>query len=198
MAEKKSLHDILEHIQTHLISKKDKQAQNYSYRTAEGILADVKPFLAEYGCTLTFDEGYDYINDIDVVTHDGKIVKGAYVYHSKAILSNGSETISADGYAEVARKIAAMSTGQIWGATMSYARKYALGALFAIDNEDDLDDLNQKHTVTDKVNAAKADFLTIKTDADLNKWAKDHKDVMGIPEILEMGQKKRAELSKKK
>jgi hypothetical protein len=45
-----------------------------------------------------------------------------------------------------------MSPGQATGAAISYARKYALGGMFAIDNEKDLDSLEYQQSRKDANN----------------------------------------------
>lgn len=98
----------------------------YSYRNAEDILEAVKPLLTKYKATM-------YISD-EVVEVGGRIYVKATV-----TLSDGKETITASAYAREPEDRKGMDASQITGATSSYARKYALNGLFAIDDTKDND-----------------------------------------------------------
>ena len=98
----------------------------YSYRNAEDILEAVKPLLSKYNATM-------YITD-EVVEVGGRIYVKATV-----TLSDGKETITASAYAREPETRKGMDDSQITGATSSYARKYALNGLFAIDDTKDAD-----------------------------------------------------------
>lgn len=117
-------------IQEALKAPKDKKNEygGYAYRTAEGILAAVKPYLKSQGCTVT-------------MTDDILLVGDRYYIKAVATLSDGNTSISCAALAREAVKQGGMADGQITGATSSYARKYALCGLFAIDGNKDLDDI---------------------------------------------------------
>ena len=125
--------NVLAQIQSEIIARKD-QINNYAgfkYRTAEGILAEVKPVVNKYGF---------YIKLSDEI----KQIGGSLFLETKAELldNSGQVVISSSAVAlhEEARK--GMSPAQLSGATSSYARKYALCGLFGIDDsEQDLDAL---------------------------------------------------------
>lgn len=101
----------------------------YQYRNAEDILREAKPLLAEAGCTLT-------ISDEIVAVLDRIYVKATVT------LSDGKVSISTSAFAREALIKKGMDDSQITGAASSYARKYALNGLFAIDDTKDAD--NQK------------------------------------------------------
>lgn len=104
----------------------------YSYRSCEGILEAVKPLLAETSCTLT-------IND-DIIE-----VGGRFYVKATAILKNAnSESVSAQAFAREEESKKGMDASQITGSTSSYARKYALNGLFAIDDNKDEDSCSIK------------------------------------------------------
>lgn len=129
MENKMTLHEKLNLIQTKLEAPKDMWAYNhkYKYRSAESILAALKPFLCEFGVTLTTEM------EIIVILHR------VYV-KCTVVLSDGKETISANGMAreeEVSNQ--GLNVAQITGSVTSYAKKYALGNLFAIDDVKDPD-----------------------------------------------------------
>lgn len=129
METKMTLHEKLNLIQTKLEAPKDMWAYNhkYKYRSAESILAALKPFLHEFGVTLTTEM------EIIIILHR------VYV-KCTVVLSDGKETISANGMAreeEVSNQ--GLNVAQITGSVTSYAKKYALGNLFAIDDVKDTD-----------------------------------------------------------
>ena len=117
--------NVLAQIQSEIIARKD-QINNYAgfkYRTAEGILAEVKPVVNKYGF---------YIKLSDEI----KQIGGSLFLESRAeLLDNSGQVIissTAAALHEEARK--GMSPAQLSGATSSYARKYALCGLFGIDD----------------------------------------------------------------
>ena len=99
---------------------------NYKYRSCEDILEGVKPLLKEYKLVLL-------IND--------EIVQIGERYYVKATakITDGVEVISATAYAREPEAKKGMDESQITGATSSYARKYALNGLLAIDDSKDAD-----------------------------------------------------------
>lgn len=103
---------------------------NYKYRKAEDILEAVKPILSKQKCTLT-------------ITDDIVMVGNRIYVKATAILKNekgDTETTTAFAREEDNKK--GMDGSQITGAASSYARKYALNGLFAIDDNQDSDTTN--------------------------------------------------------
>lgn len=98
----------------------------YNYRNCEDILEAVKPLLKKANLTLT-------INDEIVLIGDRYYVKAT------ATVSDGETSISTSAFAREAETKKGMDDSQITGATSSYARKYALNGLFAIDDTKDAD-----------------------------------------------------------
>ena len=105
----------------------------YNYRSAEDILEAVKPLLKKEGCTLVLsDEIWTYGADNGVDPR--------YYVKATATLTNAKgESVSASAYAHEADTKKGMDPAQVTGATSSYARKYALNGLFAIDDNKDAD-----------------------------------------------------------
>ena len=129
----------------------------YSYRNAEDILEAVKPLLSKYNATM-------YITD-EVVEVGGRIYVKATV-----TLSDGKETITASAYAREPETRKGMDDSQITGATSSYARKYALNGLFAIDDTKDAD-TNEAREQADNTPAEKPKSkFTDKQMAQMKKW----------------------------
>lgn len=118
------------YIQENLHAPKDAYNKygNYKYRKAEQILEAAKPLLAEKKCTLVISD--------DVVVIGSSI----YVKATSTLTNEDGDSVSAVGWAREADSLAGMSPGQVTGATSSYARKYSLCGLFAIDDTKDLDD----------------------------------------------------------
>lgn len=101
---------------------------NYNYRSCEDILEAVKPLLAANMCSLTLDDDVLCIGD------------RVYV-KATATLTDHAEgaTISTHAFAREAETKKGMDESQITGTASSYARKYALNGLFAIDDTKDAD-----------------------------------------------------------
>lgn len=151
-------------IQAELKVPKNQKNQfgNYNYRSAEDITEAVKPLAANHGCFLTMEEHiemmgqafvckdyYDFgYEDKDGIWHPDireiEVVKGLrYFDVSKVTLTNSAgETVSCTSVAEHPEFKKGMDPAQVSGATSSYARKYALGGLFALDDIRDPDATN--------------------------------------------------------
>ena len=110
----------------------DNKFGGYKYRSAEQILQAVKPMLEEHCLVLLLSDRVEEI--------------GGRVYvHSVACLKDaedGQEIATVGAFAREDENLKGMTQAQITGACSSYARKYALNGLFAIDNTDDPDVLN--------------------------------------------------------
>lgn len=102
----------------------------YKYRKAEDILEAVKPLLAKQKCTLTITD--------DIVMVGNRI----YVKATATIKNEKGECETTTGWAREEKTKKGMDGSQITGASSSYARKYALNGLFAIDDNADSDTTN--------------------------------------------------------
>lgn len=127
------IHSKLQGIQSSLKAPKGQTNKfgGYAYRSAEDILTAVKPLLAEWNCTL-------------VITDDIVEVGGRVYVKAAAVLADteGEYTIQANGFARESETRKGMDDSQITGSASSYARKYALNGLFAIDDTKDADATN--------------------------------------------------------
>lgn len=99
---------------------------HYNYRSCEDILEAVKPLLHEAGLTLTLSD--------DVIAVGNRV----YV-KATATVTDGAESISNTAFAREAESKKGMDDSQVTGTASSYARKYALNGLFAIDDTKDAD-----------------------------------------------------------
>lgn len=102
----------------------------YKYRKAEDILEAVKPLLAKQKCTLIITD--------DIVMVGSRI----YVKATATIKNENGEYETSTGWAREEETKKGMDGSQITGASSSYARKYALNGLFAIDDNADSDTTN--------------------------------------------------------
>lgn len=102
----------------------------YKYRKAEDILEAVKPLLNRQKCTLTITD--------DIVMVGNRI----YVKATATIKNENGECETTTGWAREEETKKGMDGSQITGASSSYARKYALNGLFAIDDNADSDTTN--------------------------------------------------------
>lgn len=119
----------LQKIQLELKAPKSKRNTfgNYNYRNCEDILEAVKPLLKEHNCSLILTDEVQEIGPVVVVTA-----------HAVFTDSKGKETrVSAHAGVEIQKK--GMDVAQTFGASSSYARKYALNGLFLIDDTKDYD-----------------------------------------------------------
>lgn len=98
----------------------------YHYRSCEDIIEAVKPLLHERGFALQMD--------------DEPVEIGGRVYiKATASIFNGEHVFTSTAYAREEETKKGMDGSQITGAASSYARKYALNGLFAIDDSKDAD-----------------------------------------------------------
>lgn len=108
----------------------------YKYRKAEDILEAVKPLLAKQKCTLIITD--------DVILIGNRI----YVKATATIKNEKGECETTTGWAREEETKKGMDGSQITGASSSYARKYALNGLFAIDDNADSDITNEAQQQT--------------------------------------------------
>ena len=123
----KTIHDVLHDIQVALKVPKDQWNDfgKYPYRNAESILQAVKPLLPS---------GYTVVCDASLA-----VVGSEMVCQVVASLVGAEGHVSAMGYAREPESKKGMDASQVSGSSTSYAKKYALGNLFAIDGNKDSD-----------------------------------------------------------
>jgi hypothetical protein len=138
---------ILQQIQSELKAPKGQKNNfgNYSYRSAEDILSAVKPLLQKHEVSLIISD--------DIVGVEGRV----YVQATATLWLDDKDCeplARSTGFAREAETKKGMDESQITGAASSYARKYALNGLFAIDDTKDADFSNKHNnnsSVTKKV-----------------------------------------------
>ncbi len=125
---------VLYELQKNIAVPKDKRNDfgKYNYRTAEGILSAAKAAMPD---------GVSIVLSDDVVEIGGNIFVKA-----KATLKLGTEIIAESfGFAGHPLELKGMVFSQITGSASSYARKYALQGLLAIDDSSADPDATNKH-----------------------------------------------------
>ena len=137
----------LSEIQVKLKATKDlyNSFGRYSYRSAESILEAMKPLLDEYKVALV-------INDDIVMIGERYYVKAT----ARLIDGETGEYVEATAFAREDESKKGQDLSQLTGSTSSYARKYAMNGLLAIDDNKDSDDLNKHGKETIKVNMTPA------------------------------------------
>ena len=135
-----TLNEKLATIQTKFKSKKSRfnSFGKYNFRSAEDILEATKPFLLELGVTVTINEQIISVDPLPMM-------------QSTASISDGDNAIHANAIVGVDLNQKGMNVPQQFGSASSYAKKYALGNLFLIDDTADSDATNTH----DKGSAAK-------------------------------------------
>lgn len=123
----------------------------YKYRSCEDIIEAVKPYLAANKCILTMSDELVLIWD-------------RYYIKATATLTNSEwATFTTTWYAREEESKKWMDGSQVTWASSSYARKYALNWLFAIDDWVDSDKTNNGSSVQNETNK------TDKSDAEEEK-----------------------------
>nr|DAV83604.1 MAG TPA: ERF superfamily protein [Caudoviricetes sp.] len=119
---------VLQAIQSELVAPKGQYNSfgKYNYRSAEDILEALKPILKKHNAAITLSDEIVYI--------EGR----HYVEASVTLFAEG-EAIGAKASAREEETKKGMDGSQITGTASSYARKYALNGLFAIDDNKDPD-----------------------------------------------------------
>ena len=130
MSEGKPIYAALMAVQAELKAPKGQHNSfgKYDYRSAEDIIEAVKPLLKENGLFLTMSDDIVQIGDR---------------YYVKATVSVTDivtgESVQTSALAREAAQKKGMDESQVTGTASSYARKYALNGLFAIDDTKDAD-----------------------------------------------------------
>ena len=145
---------ILHELQKNIHAPKDKKNTfgNYNYRTAEGILAAAKSIMPD---------------GVSIVLSDDVIEIAGHVFvKAKATLKSGSDVIAESfGFAGHPLDKKGMDFSQITGASSSYARKYALQGLFALDDSSSDPDVTNKHETETRTQSAPARTYATSTPA---------------------------------
>lgn len=117
------------YIQQNLTVPKDQfnSFGKYKYRSLESILAAIKPLLCSENCGVRFED--------EVIELGGRTFLKTTLY----FFNDKGSSITTSAIAEHTATKNGMDQAQVTGAASSYARKYAMNALFAIDDSTDPD-----------------------------------------------------------
>lgn len=155
----------------------------YSYRNCEDILEALKPLLLE-------EKAIVNITDEIILIGERYYVKAT----ARIIDAENGEFVEVSALAREDATKKGMDSSQLTGSTSSYARKYALNGLFAIDDTKDSDTTNT-HDKTDNTSNKKLSDAQIKrlyTVASLAKFDNNKVNQM----VLQKYKKSVEELSK--
>lgn len=124
----------------------------YNYRSCEDILEGVKPLLTKHGLVLTIQDSIDLIGD-------------RFYVKATATITDGKEQLSTSAYARESLDKKGMDASQVTGATSSYARKYALNGLLAIDDTKDADAMDNSKKPVQQTQETVYNWNSLKTRA---------------------------------
>jgi hypothetical protein len=128
----------LSYVQKHLNAPKNRRNNfgNYNYRSCEDIVEAVKKIMPD-DCIIT-------LSDEIIMVGDRYYIKAtaAFAFQGGAIFSHAFARESLDKKG--------MDSAQITGSASSYARKYALNGLFAIDDSKDIDEEDNREPAKPK------------------------------------------------
>ena len=126
--------DVLSLIQCELNAPKNQWNKfgNYRYRSCEDVLEGLKPLLNKYNCSI-------------LLADDIQCIGERYYVRAEATLLQGERVIAqSHAYARECVTKPGMDEAQITGSCSSYARKYALNGLLAVDDTRDPDAEDKK------------------------------------------------------
>ncbi|RAZ38026.1 ERF family protein [Campylobacter hyointestinalis] len=111
----------------------------YQYRSCEDIVEALKPLQEKYKCVVL-------LNDELVIIGDRYYIKA-----TATIINEKGDKLSVSALAREPEAKKGMDESQITGSSSSYARKYALNGLFAIDDTKDADATNNQEVAPKSV-----------------------------------------------
>ena len=111
----------------------------YHYRSTEDILEAVKPLLSKYRLTLVFSDSVELVGDRYYIKSEASLID----VEKKDFIK-----VAALAREEESKK--KLDVSQVTGGCSSYARKYALNGLFAINDSKDSDFTNQGENIKNK------------------------------------------------
>lgn len=112
----------------------------YFYRSAESILEALKEPLRQVGCVVALDDDIVQVGD-------------RFYVKATATFYDGDASVQTHAFAREPAVKKGMDEAQITGAASSYARKYALCGLFAIDDSRNDPDATNRHGKTSREDA---------------------------------------------
>lgn len=129
-----NIYEKLLRIQTELKAPKSQRNSfgGYNYRSCEDILESLKPLLKELQVVVVISDMLEQVGDRFYIVATAKLIN----------CEKPGEQVTNTAYAREEETKKGYDASQITGSTSSYARKYALNGLFAIDDSKDADFTN--------------------------------------------------------
>lgn len=154
----------------------------YHYRKLEDILEALKPLLSK-------DDEFLFLKDEITLIGDRYYVTSTAYFNGKTATASAREPLNKKG----------MDEFQITGAAISYARKYALSGLFALDDNKDPDELSPDNSkaqglITQEIIEA---FKKIENREDLKKFYNENPLKIEQELLNELAMEKKQELINK-
>ena len=124
-------------IQTALKAPKGQENKfgGYRYRSCEDILEAVKPLLAAQGAVVQLSDTLELVGQRYYIKATASLID-----------TDTGEAASVTAWAREAESRKGMDDSQVTGSASSYARKYALNGLLAIDDTRDADTMDNRDT----------------------------------------------------
>ena len=146
MSEGKAIYAALQAVQRELKAPKSQYNSfgKYNYRSCEDIVEGVKPLLNENGLILTMSDEIVSVADRVYVKATCKVTD----------IATG-DSVETTAMARDPMEKKGMDSAQVTGTSSSYARKYALNGLFAIDDTKDADTNEYRQTAQNAPQQAK-------------------------------------------
>lgn len=107
----------------------------FNYRSAEAIYEVAKPICLKHGALLHITDEIEVKADKPYIKATAELIDAE---------DKGAESIKSVGWARIPESLKGMNDCQVSGSASSYARKYAVSALFLLDDNKDPDSLNNK------------------------------------------------------
>ena len=170
-----TIHDTLHEMQTELKAPKGQfnSFGKYKYRSCEDVVEAVKKILRQ-GVSLTMSD--------EIQLHGNHL----YVIATAKLSNSTGESIEVQGCAREAIDKKGMDAAQMTGTASSYARKYALNGLFAIDDTKDSDS-NENREQTNKAIEAEKEALKKERRDKAEAFIKDYMSkLMNVKEAREL------------
>lgn len=170
----KSIYSKLSIIQSGLKVPKNQYNKfgDYSYRNCEDILEALKPILKETGTVITLSDGIELLGN-------------RYYVKATATLTDvdSKESVSNSAFAREDEDKKKMDGSQLTGSASSYARKYALNGLLAIDDTRDSDFLNNSAQSLSEPQRGTQNNNNMPQNGNLEKYRNEIANTLKVKEI---------------
>lgn len=145
---------------------------DYSYRNCEDILEALKPILKETGTVITLSDEIELLGN-------------RYYIKATATLTDidSKESVSNSAFAREDEARKKMDGSQLTGSASSYARKYALNGLLAIDDTRDSDFLNNSAQSLSEPQRGTQNNNNIPQNENLEKYRNEIANTLKVKEI---------------